>query len=101
VRARTGARRNAARGSAERLGLQMWSDALAGFDHASLASELASNLRWLLSCRLALATSTPPHDAFRRAPPYGNFSNSAGASVCLRVHGQVDYVFSDLDVDVW
>ena len=46
----------------------MWSDALGGFDHASLASELAANRRCLLSCRLSLATSTPPHIALFSAP---------------------------------
>ena len=36
-----GAEKGAIRGSVERLGLHLWSDALEGFDHASLASELA------------------------------------------------------------
>ncbi len=35
-----GAWRNTMRGSVERLGLQLWSDALGAFDHASLASAL-------------------------------------------------------------
>ena len=68
VRAYRGAEKSATRGCVERLGLQRWSDALGGFDHASLASELAANLRWLLSCRLSLATSTPPHIALFSAP---------------------------------
>ena len=67
------------RGWVERLGLQRWPDELAGSGHASLASELASNRRWLLSCRLALATSPHPRIAFRRTAV-----QSAGASATDR-----------------
>ena len=62
------AEKGATRGCVERLGLQIWSDALAGLDQASRASELAANRRWLLSGRLSLATSTPPHIAPFSAP---------------------------------
>ncbi len=40
-RAYRDAEKTATRGCAERLGLQMWSDSLGGFDHASLASTRA------------------------------------------------------------
>jgi hypothetical protein len=65
------------RGSRGRLGLQRWPDGLGSFGHASLPSALAPNRGWLLSCRLSLATPLDPHIAFRRAPPYVDFSGSS------------------------
>jgi hypothetical protein len=38
--------------------------------HASLPSALAPNRRWLLACRLSLATPLGPRIALRRAPPH-------------------------------
>ena len=79
ARGRTGARKKGAtRGCAERLGLQMWSEALARLDHASLASARAPIGGGLLSCRLSLGTSTsPPIAPFFPVPPYGDIRKAS------------------------
>ncbi len=69
---RAGARGNTTRGYDERGGLQMWPEGLAAGGPRTPPLGARANLGWLLSCRLALATSPYPHIAFPRAPTYAN-----------------------------